>query len=47
MTFEQLDLFLSEESSPLGGLARTCPSLAVVQVWRGNVQGCGLRLSGC
>jgi hypothetical protein len=43
MTLEQLDLFPTGESSPLGGLARTCPSLAVVRAWRGHAQGCGGR----
>ena len=43
MTLEQLDLFQTGESSPLGGLARICPSLAVVQAWKAHAQGCGGR----
>lgn len=43
MTSEQLDLFPSEGSSPLGGLVRISPWRAVVRAWREHAQGCGGR----
>jgi hypothetical protein len=43
MTLEQLDLFPTGESSPLGGLVRISPWLAVVRAWKGHAQGCGGR----
>jgi len=41
MTFEQLDLFQTGESSPQDGPAKTFPWQAVVKAWLAHAQGCG------